>query len=76
MWDVYCGAGGIGLSVAAGATKLVGFDIQKEKVDMVNAGDNYIGDVVNEKITWNVAHLTTANFLHCNVPRISCAGEV
>ena len=30
--------------------KVYGFDVQKEKVDMVNAGKNYIGDVVNEDL--------------------------
>ena len=30
--------------------RVIGFDVQKEKVDMVNAGHNYIGDVVNEDL--------------------------
>jgi UDP-N-acetyl-D-glucosamine dehydrogenase len=30
--------------------KVIGFDIQTEKVIMVNAGKNYIGDVVNEDL--------------------------
>ena len=31
--------------------KTVGFDVQESKVDMVNAGHNYIGDVVDEELS-------------------------
>ena len=48
------GLGYVGLPLAVekakAGFKTIGFDIQKEKVDMVNAGDNYIGDVVNEDL--------------------------
>ena len=30
--------------------KTIGFDIQSQKVEMVNAGHNYIGDVVDEDL--------------------------
>ena len=30
--------------------KTIGFDVQKEKVDLVNAGHNYIGDVVDSDL--------------------------
>lgn len=45
------GLGYVGLPLAVekakAGFKVIGFDIQQEKVDMVNAGKNYIGDVVN-----------------------------
>lgn len=46
-----CGLGYVGLPLAVDKAKhgfkTIGFDAQKEKVDLVNAGKNYIGDVVN-----------------------------
>ena len=49
-----CGLGYVGLPLAVEKAKagfhVVGFDFQKKKVDMVNAGQNYIGDVVNEDL--------------------------
>lgn len=46
-----CGLGYVGLPLAVDKAKhgfrTVGFDIQQKKVDMVNAGKNYIGDVVD-----------------------------
>lgn len=45
------GLGYVGLPLAVekakAGFKTIGFDVQKEKVDMVNRGQNYIGDVVN-----------------------------
>lgn len=45
------GLGYVGLPLAVEKAKAgfrtIGFDVQKSKVDMVNAGKNYIGDVVN-----------------------------
>lgn len=45
------GLGYVGLPLAVekakAGFKTIGFDIQKKKVDMVNAGNNYIGDVVD-----------------------------
>lgn len=53
------GLGYVGLPLAVEKAKagfhVLGFDIQKEKVDMVNAGHNYIGDVVNEDLEQIVA---------------------
>jgi UDP-N-acetyl-D-glucosamine dehydrogenase len=53
------GLGYVGLPLAVEKAKagfrVLGFDIQKEKVDMVNAGNNYIGDVVNEDLEKIVA---------------------
>lgn len=44
------GLGYVGLPLAVEKAKagfhVIGFDIQKEKVEMVNRGENYIGDVV------------------------------
>lgn len=48
------GLGYVGLPLAVekakAGYKTIGFDVQKEKVDMVNEGKNYIGDVVNEDL--------------------------
>lgn len=48
------GLGYVGLPLAVEKAKVgfktIGFDIQKEKVDMVNAGHNYIGDVVDSDL--------------------------
>ncbi len=48
------GLGYVGLPLAVekakAGFKTIGFDIQESKVDMVNAGTNYIGDVVNEDL--------------------------
>ena len=48
------GLGYVGLPLAVekakAGFKVYGFDVQKEKVDMVNSGRNYIGDVVNEDL--------------------------
>ena len=48
------GLGYVGLPLAVekakAGFKVYGFDVQKEKVDMVNSGMNYIGDVVNEDL--------------------------
>ena len=45
------GLGYVGLPLAVEKAKAgfrtIGFDVQKQKVDMVNAGHNYIGDVVD-----------------------------
>lgn len=45
------GLGYVGLPLAVEKAKAgfrtIGFDVQQQKVDMVNAGKNYIGDVVN-----------------------------
>lgn len=54
-----CGLGYVGLPLAVekakAGFKVVGFDVQKAKVDMVNSGHNYIGDVVNEDLAAIVA---------------------
>jgi len=48
------GLGYVGLPLAVekakAGFKTIGFDIQKTKVEKVNIGDNYIGDVVNEDL--------------------------
>lgn len=48
------GLGYVGLPLAVekaiAGYQTLGFDVQKEKVDMVNAGKNYIGDVVDESL--------------------------
>lgn len=48
------GLGYVGLPLAVEKAKAgyttIGFDVQKSKVDMVNRGENYIGDVVNEDL--------------------------
>ncbi len=46
------GLGYVGLPLAVekakAGFKTIGFDVQEKKVNMVNAGENYIGDVVDE----------------------------
>lgn len=48
------GLGYVGLPLAVEKAKAgfetIGFDVQSQKVDMVNAGQNYIGDVVSEDL--------------------------
>ncbi|NLL87230.1 MAG: UDP-N-acetyl-D-glucosamine dehydrogenase, partial [Syntrophomonadaceae bacterium] len=48
------GLGYVGLPLAVekakAGYKVIGFDIQPQKVDMVNQGINYIGDVVDEDL--------------------------
>lgn len=48
------GLGYVGLPLAVEKAKAgyrtIGFDVQASKVDMVNSGQNYIGDVVNEDL--------------------------
>lgn len=57
------GLGYVGLPLAVEKAKAgfrtIGFDIQKKKVDCVNQGINYIGDVVNE----DLKHLVEAKLL-------------
>ena len=54
-----CGLGYVGLPLAVDKAKhgfkTIGFDVQKEKVDLVNAGKNYIGDVVDADLEELVA---------------------
>ena len=53
------GLGYVGLPLAVEKAKagyaVIGFDVQAEKVAMVNRGENYIGDVVNEDLQAIVA---------------------
>lgn len=53
------GLGYVGLPLAVekakAGYKTIGFDVQKEKVDLVNQGHNYIGDVVDEDLAQLVA---------------------
>lgn len=49
-----CGLGYVGLPLAVDKArhgyKTIGFDVQPQKVDMVNRGENYIGDVVDAEL--------------------------
>lgn len=49
------GLGYVGLPLAVekakAGFKTIGFDVQAQKVDMVNKGENYIGDVVDEELS-------------------------
>lgn len=53
------GLGYVGLPLAVekakAGFKTIGFEVQQAKVDMVNAGENYIGDVVQEDLAALVA---------------------
>ena len=48
------GLGYVGLPLAVekakAGFKTIGFEVQKEKVDLVNAGHNYIGDVIDDDL--------------------------
>ena len=48
------GLGYVGLPLAVekakAGFKTIGFDVQQSKVDMVNKGINYIGDVVDDEL--------------------------
>ena len=78
-----CGLGYVGLPLAVDKAKkgfkTIGFDVQKEKVDMVNAGKNYIGDVVDADLeqivkdgvleaTTDFSRLKEADFIAICVP--------
>ena len=63
------GLGYVGLPLAVekakAGFKTIGFDVQRSKVDMVNAGHNYIGDVVDSDLATLVENKTlraTSNF--------------
>lgn len=63
------GLGYVGLPLAVekakAGFKTIGFDVQKSKVDSVNAGHNYIGDVVDsdlEKLVKEGQFLATTDF--------------
>lgn len=63
------GLGYVGLPLAVekakAGFKTIGFDLQKQKVDSVNAGENYIGDVVDSDLKQLVAEgrlLATTDF--------------
>lgn len=49
------GLGYVGLPLAVekakAGYKVIGFDIQEQKVNMVNSGENYIGDIVSSDLT-------------------------
>lgn len=49
------GLGYVGLPLAVekarAGYKVIGFDVQQSRVDMVNSGTNYIGDVVDEELS-------------------------
>ena len=60
------GLGYVGLPLAVEKAKAgfrtIGFDVQKEKVDMVNAGHNYIGDVVDSDLALLVKETIICNY--------------
>lgn len=73
------GLGYVGLPLAVDKAKhgfhTVGFDVQQEKVDLVNAGKNYIGDVVDadlkELVEAGILSATTDFSKVCNVDFIA-----
>ena len=71
------GLGYVGLPLAVekakAGFKTIGFDIQISKVEMVNSGHNYIGDVVNEDLETLVkAGMLTATSDFSNVANADC----
>ncbi|SET04616.1 nucleotide sugar dehydrogenase [Anaerobranca gottschalkii] len=80
---VVVGLGYVGLPLAVekakAGYKTIGYDIQKSKVDMVNRGENYIGDVVDSELkdlvnkgllsaTTNISVVKDADFVAICVP--------
>ena len=73
------GLGYVGLPLAVDKAKhgfkTVGFDVQREKVDLVNAGKNYIGDVVDadlqDLVSAGMLRATTDFSQVCNVDFIA-----
>lgn len=56
--QIVCGVVGLGyvglplaVEKAKAGFRTIGFDVQQKKVDMVNAGQNYIGDIVDSDLT-------------------------
>lgn len=84
--EIVCGVVGLGyvglplaVEKAKAGFKTIGFDVQKEKVDAVNAGHNYIGDVVDSDLaklveegmlsaTTNFAFVKDVDFIAICVP--------
>ena len=71
------GLGYVGLPLAVekakAGFKTIGFDVQESKVDMVNKGINYIGDVVNEELEGIVkSGLFTATTVFSQVASADC----
>lgn len=71
------GLGYVGLPLAVEKAKagfnVIGFDIQPEKVDLVNAGNNYIGDVVNADLEQIVkAGLLSATTDYSYLANVDC----
>ena len=74
-----CGLGYVGLPLAVDKAKhgfkTIGFDVQQAKVDMVNAGQNYIGDVVDadlqELVSAGMLRATTDFSQVCDVDFIA-----
>lgn len=71
------GLGYVGLPLAVEKAKAgfrtIGFDVQKLKVNMVNAGKNYVGDVVNEDLEELVKKgLLTATTDFAQVAKADC----
>ena len=74
-----CGLGYVGLPLAVDKAKhgfkTIGFDVQQAKVDMVNSGNNYIGDVVDadlqELVGNGMLHATTDFTKVCDVDFIA-----
>ena len=71
------GLGYVGLPLAVekakAGYKVIGFDIQQRKVDMVNQGINYIGDVVDEDLAAIVqAGILTATSDFSRIAELDC----
>lgn len=84
--EIVCGVVGLGyvglplaVEKAKAGFRTIGFDVQQEKVDLVNAGHNYIGDVVDDDLaalvksgklsaTTDFAQVANADFIAICVP--------
>ena len=73
--EIVCGVVGLGyvglplaVEKAKAGFKTIGFDVQSEKVDMVNEGRNYIGEVVDsdlERLVHEGTLSATTDFSRC-----------
>ncbi len=84
--EIVCGIVGLGyvglplaVEEAKGGFKVIGFDVQSAKVDLVNQGKNYIGDVVDDELlqltqsgmleaTTDFSRIAEADFIAICVP--------
>ena len=70
------GLGYVGLPLAVekalAGYRVIGFDIQESRCEMVNSGKNYIGDVVDAELS----KIVESGLLYAKIGRASCRETV